>query len=234
MPPPKADHPLAALFPKLTAKEIEAVVVATKNGLLAPEVMRLNDNQKAMFAARVATPTAGRYKDAPVGEINIKATAALLKIDAARISDAKTILNEGTLEEIAQADAGKLTLMVGREIREGLPPEQRRRPEDGRKKSPSTRRTPPIVQAVLARMAEDEARKKEKRDRDNETRRRRLLAAKPLTLPEMIEALIVASADVTVAEAAALVRGRVDRAKLTALVEWLIELDGAHDKEAAE
>lgn len=220
-------HPFAALFPMIRVEELDGLVADIVNDRQWPPAFAfMNTVQRAMFAGRVVNAQVGRPKE---DTLTIAAVAQFMGIPTTAIHDAKTLLRYGTPEELALADAGKLPMIVAREIREGQTPQERAQRRPGGLRAPPVRRPSIVATRVLARIAEDEAAKARKRERDNATRARRQQQQSP-GLPEILEALLAVSQAVPPADAAAQVRGRIDRAQLTALVEWLIELDYDDDQ----
>jgi hypothetical protein len=96
----------------------------------------LNESQRAMIAARMATRTAEdtqvRFgheradRIHPAGMSNQEA-ADLLNVGRASVIEAKTVISRGTPEEIAEVEAGEVSVStLGRQIRAGQAPEKRK------------------------------------------------------------------------------------------------------------
>lgn len=217
-------HPLTPLFPTLTPAEINRLINLVKSGEIPPLVGRLSESQKGMMAAHLITyiGRGGRGNATPPGEVNITMAARLLNIHTDTVQMARKILAEGTPDEISRVYAGALPVAVGRDIINGLTPEQRltKRPHDT--KRVQSRRPSVFAERVLARMAEDE----EKRARKAEQSRLRRQSKKsaPVPLVDMVNVLIKAAQHIPVVEAASVINPYISQAQLTKLIEWLIDI----------
>jgi len=104
----------------------------------------LNESQRAMIAARIATRTqaeAARHATAVrvarraghnVGEIpqtfipTHDQAASMMNVDPATVSDAKTVLRDGTRDEVDAVARGEAAVSsIAKNIRANLPPEER-------------------------------------------------------------------------------------------------------------
>jgi ParB-like chromosome segregation protein Spo0J len=88
----------------------------------------LNESQRALIAARLASVKLGTNRFTKVdGEISLPTAAALLNVDRATVGHAKTVLREGTPEEIQAVEQGSAAVStIAKQIRSGKPPEKRR------------------------------------------------------------------------------------------------------------
>ena len=228
----EATHPLSPLFPTLTPTEIDKLISAVKSGEMPPLVGRLSESQKGMIAAHLVTyiGRGGRGNKTPPGETNLTTAASLLNIHTDTVQMARKVLAEGTPDEIAKVYAGTMPVAVGRDILNGLTPEQRRakRPHDGLRVS-TTRRPSVFAKRVLEMMAADEverARKAEQNRLRREKAKAKLTspAAAPLPIVEMAQLLVKAAQHVPVDDAYSALSPHISHAQLTTLIEWLIDI----------
>lgn len=91
----------------------------------------LNEGQRAMIAARLASAKSGERTDLrQIGSrsLTVSEAADLLNVGQRTVGAARTVLNEGTPEEIAAADSGDAAVStIAKQIHEGKPAGARKR-----------------------------------------------------------------------------------------------------------
>lgn len=90
----------------------------------------LNESQRAVIGAQIANikhgEVGGSHQKAET-QISISEAATLLNVSKASISEARTVLNHGTEEEVAAVKAGAASVTtIGRRIRAERPKQQKR------------------------------------------------------------------------------------------------------------
>lgn len=77
----------------------------------------LNESQRAIVAARIATMKRGRPNDkAPIGALNEDAASKALNVGERTVQRAKVVLNDGTQEEIAAVESGKKSVSAAAKV----------------------------------------------------------------------------------------------------------------------
>lgn len=94
----------------------------------------LSESQRAMVAAQIATlPKGNPTLSRPNAEIStfaptVRQAAQLLNVSPASVTNARKVMQKGTSEEIEAVKAGEIAVgTLARDIRKGVPPEQRDR-----------------------------------------------------------------------------------------------------------
>jgi len=184
----------------------------------------LNDTQRAMIAARLANAPVGVH--AADGIPSASQAAEMMKISRTSVVSARTIIKEGTPEEIAAAEAGNLSIdIVSREIRRGVPPEDRSKPKKRGMPRPGK-----LATAVYARIAAENDKKRRPAGRLRRRQTKPLVepVAEPaipdISFTAAIERLITARNEMT-AEVAALELNSLAREAFSLVLLWMIDID---------
>jgi N6-adenosine-specific RNA methylase IME4/ParB-like chromosome segregation protein Spo0J len=148
----------------------------------------LNESQRAMVAAKLATMRQGERTDlSPIGEMLISqgAAAGLLNVGKRSVERAANVIERGAPELSDAVTRGKFSVSAAAEIVKALPADEQRALVMEVAKSDDTRRA--FAQAVKELRREGQDEKRERRDE-----REAKLAAKQHALPEKRYGVILA------------------------------------------